>query len=235
MRNTDNKRRDAFEGQSRNKKPSRLRRAKQFAGIVLAVILLLIVVPAVHMRCSEGTEKSRLDRGNIRISSAERPALDVQLLSVNEYSRPGIQVDHIDGIVIHYTANPGASAQDNRDYFENLARNHTTKASSNFIVGLEGEIIQCIPTWEIAYASNDRNGDTVSIECCHPDETGFFNDATYRSLVHLTAWLCNKYGLTADSVIRHYDVTGKICPKYFVEHEEAWQDFRDDVAYAIAH
>ena len=49
-----------------------------------------------------------------------------------------------------------------------------------------------------------------------------FTDATYRSLVQLTAWLCAKYDLTADQVIRHYDVTGKICPKYFVEDEDAW-------------
>lgn len=164
-----------------------------------------------------------------------KPDFDVQLLSINEYSRPGIEVDSIEGIVIHYTANPGASAQDNRNYFENLAKNHKTKASSNFIVGLDGEIIQCIPTWEIAYASNERNGDTVSIEVCHPDETGYFNDATYRSLVQLTAWLCNKYGLKADQVIRHYDVTGKNCPKYFVEHEDAWDNFLKDVAYAIKH
>ena len=31
------------------------------------------------------------------------------------------------------------------------------------------------------------------------------------------------------SVIRHYDVTGKICPKYYVEHEDAWDTFIDDV------
>ena len=53
--------------------------------------------------------------------------------------------------------------------------------------------------------------------------------------MQLTAWLCNKYGLTADQVIRHYDVTGKLCPKYFVEHEDAWKAFRKDVAYAIDH
>ena len=48
--------------------------------------------------------------------------------------------------------------------------------------------------------------------------------------MHLTAFLCGKFGLTADSVIRHYDVTGKDCPKYFVEHEDAWLQFKADVA-----
>ncbi len=34
-------------------------------------------------------------------------------------------------------------------------------------------------------------------------------------------------------MIRHYDVTGKVCPKYFVEHEEAWQQFKEEVAAAV--
>lgn len=145
----------------------------------------------------------------------------------------GVESDPITGIVIHYTANPGSTAQQNRDYFNGLKDSHETSVSSHFVVGLEGEIVQCVPTWEIAYASNERNHDTVSIECCHPDETGKFNDETYKSVVQLTAFLCEKYGLTQENVIRHYDVTGKICPKYFVEHEDAWQTFKEDVGAAL--
>lgn len=33
------------------------------------------------------------------------------------------------------------------------------------------------------------------------------------------------YHLQSQDVIRHYDVTGKICPKYFVEHEDQWKEF----------
>lgn len=172
------------------------------------------------------------DTGYIN-ADASQPAIDVQLLDVNPYSRPGIQSNGITGIVIHYTANPGSTAQENRDYFNGLQYSHETSASSNFIVGLDGEIIQCVPTWEVAYASNDRNYDTVSIEVCHPDESGKFTDATYRSLVQLTAWLCVKFGITSDDVIRHYDVTGKNCPKYFVEHEDEWELFRENVSLAI--
>lgn len=160
---------------------------------------------------------------------AARPDIDVQLLTVNPYSRPGTKTNKITGIVVHYTANPGATAMDNRNYFENLKDSHETKVSSNFVVGLEGEIVQCVPTWEEAYASNSRNIDTVSIECCHPDETGKFNDKTYQSMVELCAWLCLKFDLNENDVIRHYDVTGKDCPKYFVENEKAWEQFRKDV------
>lgn len=157
------------------------------------------------------------------------PPLDVQLLTVNDYSRPGIPLEQINGIAIHYTANPGATAQQNRDYFENLKDSHITQASSHFIVGLEGEIVQCIPSSEISYATNERNVDTLSIECCHPDETGEFTQATYASVVELTAWLCGRFMLSTDDLIRHYDVTGKNCPKYFVEHPEAWEQFKEDV------
>ncbi len=161
------------------------------------------------------------------------PPFDVELLDVNEYSRPGIPLEQINGIVIHYTANPGSTAQNNRDYFEGLKDSHETKVSSHFVVGIEGEIVQCIPSSEIAYASNSRNSDTLSIECCHPDETGKFTDATYTSLVRLTGWLCYRFNLTSEDVIRHYDVTGKICPKYYVDHPEAWEQFKTDVGEQI--
>ena len=159
--------------------------------------------------------------------------IDVQLLDVNAYSRPGINTDTITGIVIHYTANPGSTAQENRDYFNSLQYTQETEASSNFVIGLDGEIIQCVPTWEVAYASNERNMDTVSIECCHPDDSGAFTDETYRALVQLTAWLCEKFDLTQDDVIRPYDVTGKICPKYFVDHEDEWSGFKAKVGKAM--
>lgn len=161
------------------------------------------------------------------------PELDVQLLTVNEYSRPGISTDGVKGVVVHYTANPGSTAQNNRDYFESLKDTQDNQVSSNFVIGMEGEIIQCIPTSEIAYASNSRNNDTVSIECCHPDETGAFTEATYDSLVKLVAFLCGKFNLSTEDVIRHYDVTGKECPKYFVDHEEQWQEFKAQVANYI--
>ena len=191
----------------------------------VAVLLILTIVLSVRSCMADRPYRVDVD--------ASEPELDVQLLDVNPYSRPGIQSDGISGVVIHYTANPGSSAKENRDYFNGLQYSQETQASSNFIVGLEGEIIQCVPTWEIAYASNERNSDTVSIEVCHPDESGKFTESSYRSLVQLTAWLCVKFGLTEDDVIRHYDVTGKICPKYFVDDEEAWEAFKENVKRAI--
>ena len=156
-------------------------------------------------------------------------------LTVNPWSRPGTPLEKIDGVVIHYVGNPNTTAQANRNYFESLSSGEEgTYASSHFIVGLEGEVLQCIPLTEIAYASNIRNADTVAIEVCHPDETGAFSDASYRRTVELTAWLCREFGLDPmEDVIRHYDVTGKICPRYYVDHPEAWESFWADVASAV--
>ncbi len=162
-----------------------------------------------------------------------RPKIDKQWLTPNDYSRPEIPVEECNGIVVHYTANPGTSAQQNHDYFEGLKDSHLTKASSNYIIGLDGEIIQCIPDKEMAYASNHRNADTISIECCHFDETGEFYRQTYQSLVHLVAYLMGKHDIPLEGVIRHYDVTGKCCPKYYVDHPEEWAAFLDDVAAYI--
>ena len=150
-----------------------------------------------------------------------------QLLTVNPYSRSGQKLNKVNAIVIHYVGNPGTTAAQNRNYFEGLKDSKTVSASSHYIVGLEGEIIQCVPLEEISYASNNRNSDTIAIECCHPDATGKFNKKTYNSLVKLTAALLKTYGLSVEEgLIRHYDVTGKECPLYFVRNEDEWYGFK---------
>lgn len=194
--------------------------------------IIFLVVLTIALGIYSCTAEKDVPNTGLEVE-ATKPQIDVQLLDVNQYSRPGIESDAITGIVIHYTANPGSTAQNNRDYFNGLKDSHETSASSHFVVGIEGEIIQCVPTWELAYASNSRNHNTVSIETCHVDETGQFTEATYESVVQLTAWLCKKFGLTENDVIRHYDVTGKICPKFFVENEEAWDLFKGDVRAAL--
>ena len=155
--------------------------------------------------------------------------IDEQLIQTNGSARRGKKLEEVKNIVIHYVANPGTTAKQNRDYFNN----DDTKVSAHFVVGLEGEVIQCIPLDEISSATNNRNVDTVSIEVCHPDESGKFADATYESVVKLTAWLCKKYNLTQNDVIRHYDVTGKDCPKYYVEHPAAWKQLQEDIGKEI--
>lgn len=174
----------------------------------------------------------------VDLKAVEVPDYVVQdFIRKNIFSRPDVGRQKVDKIVIHYVANPGSTARNNRDYFDSLADQDPQKsgssASSHFVVGLEGEVIQCIPVNEIAYANAPLNNTTVAIEVCHPDDSGKFNDATYESLVDLTAFLCRQLKLTPGDVIRHYDVNEKLCPKYYVEHEDAWERFQKDVKAAM--
>ena len=136
-------------------------------------------------------------------------------LTVNPYSRPGTIRKRTEKVAVHYVGNPGTTALNNRNYFNNLAKNHSRYVSSNYIVGLDGEVLECVPPEEIAYCTNQANEYSISIECCHPDSTGKFTDATETALAELCVYLLKRYGLTADDIIRHYDVTGKQCPLYW--------------------
>lgn len=135
-------------------------------------------------------------------------------LTPNKYSRPQIPLERVTKIAVHYVGNPNTSAAANRNYFENQ-KTAGRYVSSHYIIGLQGEIIQCIPLNEISYCTNQANSYSISIECCHPDSTGKFNEATEQSLAELCACLLEKFGLCADDIIRHYDVTGKQCPLYW--------------------
>lgn len=204
-----------------------------FGTVVLLALALVVFKNALSMnRNSVGKQNSfqtEEAEGSGILPAEEgacgRPEIIQDYIVENPYSRSGIPLKKVKGIVVHYVSNPKSTARENRDYFENLKDTHTTKASSHYIIGLDGEIIQCIPLTEISYASNDRNSDTISIECCHEKANGKFNKKTYASLVQLTAWLCDTYELDSNDVIRHYDVTGKMCPLYFVKHEDAWEEF----------
>lgn len=156
--------------------------------------------------------------------------IERRFLTLNPYSRPGIILSRHEKIAIHYVGNPGSSALANRNYFESLKNSRKTYASSHYIIGLAGEIIQCVPEDEIAYCTNQANDYSISIECCHPDNTGIFTQATRKSLIALCADLCERYGLDPiNDIIRHYDVTGKACPRAWVEDEQDYNKFKREV------
>lgn len=232
---------------AQNRQSYRRKSKKPAAAVILAVLAVLSLViwfrnrakPAVSAEWAGTTGEGKTYTTNadgtrtINWDFIMVPDwIERDLIPVNPYSRSGELLSSIDGIVVHYTANPGTTAKQNRNYFAGLADGSGTSASSHFIIDTDGTILQCVPMSEIAYASNDRNRDTLSIECCHEDESGKFTEETYQSLVKLTAWLCDTYGLETDQVIRHYDVTGKLCPKYYVEHEDKWDTLKKDIEKA---
>lgn len=158
-----------------------------------------------------------------------KPEWTEDYLTVNPDSRPGEALPEVTSIFVHYTANRDTSAAQNRSYFESLKDTHETSASAHFIIGYDGEIIQCIPLEEIAYAVKGRNYDSVSIECCYRSEDGRFSAETEESLISLLAYLTRLYGLEKEDILRHYDCGGKLCPVYYVEHEEEWEELKEKV------
>ena len=157
-------------------------------------------------------------------------------LTPNKYSRPQIPLKEVKKIAVHYVGNPNTSALANRNYFENC-KEGGRYVSSHYIVGLKGEVIQCIPLNEWSYCTNQANGYTISIETCHPKSDGIFNDSTYVSLCELCAMLLKKFNLTTNDLIRHYDVTRKTCPLHWTPTKyqsepvatARWNRFKQDV------
>ena len=188
------------------------------------LLILVLLAAGWYVYRSEIAPRAKV----FELAAAEVPEwIDQQIIPVDGDSRRGVSLEGLEDIVIHYVGNPGTTAQQNRDYYANP----DSEVSSHFVIGLEGEIIQCIPLHEKSSASNHRNRDTISIEVCHPDASGKFTDASYQALVKLTAWLCETCGLDTGNIIRHYDITGKQCPLYFVTHEDEWDKFKNTVLH----
>ncbi len=200
-------------GRTGKKYKQQLRRKRMIAAMM---VILIIVGGAVFFSYMKVVDVSQIDYPSY---------VDQQFIAKDGHSRTGRDIRRVKDIVIHYVGNPGSTAQANRDYFDS----NKSTVSSHFVVGLQGEVIQCVPLDEWSSASNNRNKDTISIEVCHPTENGKFNDITYSRVVELTAWLCDEFGLDEKDVIRHHDITGKLCPLYYVEHEDAWEQMRKDI------
>lgn len=182
------------------------------------ILLLVFLAAGWHVYQNEIIPREKV----FELAAISAPDwVDQQIINVDGDSRRGVMLEGVRNIVIHYVGNPGTTAQQNRDYYAS----RSSEVSSHFVIGLKGEVIQCIPLHEKSSASNHRNKDTISIEVCHPDESGKFTDASYQSLVKLTAWLLDVCDLDSNDVIRHYDITGKQCPLYFVTNDGEWKKF----------
>lgn len=178
---------------------------------------------------ADTNEEQRDKRPADWVNPLPKPQIEEEFLTPNEYSRPQEKLEAVTEIFIHYTANPGTTALQNRSYFENLGSTGETSASAHYVIGYEGEIIQCLPLKEIGYAVKEHNYNSVSIECCYLDESGVFTEATRQSLIELTAWLLMEYDLGIFDVKRHFDAGGKPCPVYYVENPDEWEYLLADI------
>ena len=138
----------------------------------------------------------------------------------------------IKGIVIHYTSNDGDTDEGNGKYFHNNA----VGVSANYFVDSDSVTIS-VPDEYVAYHCGTkgkyyhpflRNQNTIGIELCDDIRDGKvdFNDKTINNAVILIRMLMKKYNIPIENVVRHYDITHKICPKPFVDDESRWLAFK---------
>ena len=148
-------------------------------------------------------------------------------------------------IVIHYVGALGG-AKANCQYYAGKY----IGASAHYFVGFSGEIWQSVEDADIAWhcgASSYkhgecRNSNSIGIELCvrkrntaslaATDKDWYFEDATVAAAVELTRYLMKKYNVPASHVIRHYDVTGKVCPNPYVYNctQHVWDEFKRQIS-----
>lgn len=136
-------------------------------------------------------------------------------------------------LVIHYTGNSTDTAWANTNYFKSVNRN----ASAHYFVD-DNEIWQCVLDKDIAWHCGDRlkdgsgglyngkctNSNSIGIEMCCTNYD--ISARTEARTIELVKYLMNKYGIPVSNIIRHYDVTNKICPAPFVNNSGRWNSFK---------
>lgn len=151
-----------------------------------------------------------------------------------------IRTDDIKYIVMHYTASDGGTAANHISYFNNPS---TTNASADFFVD-EKSIYQYNTqldgrySWAVGDGSGGKcwNRNQISVEMCCYQSNGkwYIKDGTYKNAVELVKYLMSKYSIPASTVIRHYDVSRKLCPNAVgwlssTGSETTWNKFKSEI------
>jgi len=166
-------------------------------------------------------------------------------INKNKYTRPGTKLNSVKGIIIHWTANPGASAANHQKYFGNGAGGRY--ASAHIFVDAK-EALCIVPLDEVTYQANDvqkyvngkayrgasakfgqnANLTAIGVEMC-VEKNGTISSVVEEKTVQVVADLCKKFGLKETDIYRHYDVTGKSCPTPFISDSSRFTNFKAKV------
>jgi N-acetylmuramoyl-L-alanine amidase len=155
----------------------------------------------------------------------------------NQVNHGGKRCKKIDFIVVHYTAGKNDKATDDGEYFSGA---DTGKTSAHYFVD-ETTTVQSVADEFVAYHCGGvsqyrhprcRNSNSLGVEICckYTDGVYYFATAAMDRAAWLVWELMQKYDILIENVVRHYDVTGKICPAPFVgEGKMLWNLFRERV------
>ena len=162
--------------------------------------------------------------------------MNIKEMPANESNYTKDRKQSVKYIVVHYTANNGDRAESNGKYFQQPNRN----ASAHYFVD-ENDVVQSVKDSDTAwhcgaknYKHNKcRNDNSIGVEMCsEKDSSGqyYINEETQKKALEVVKWLMEKYGVPLENVLRHYDVTGKLCPEPFARNQVQWLDFKGRLA-----
>lgn len=134
----------------------------------------------------------------------------------------------VEYLVLHYTANQGDTARGNLDFF---AR-EVTKSSAHYFVD-RNEVCQSVPEGAAAYHVGGKtrkhprcvNDNSIGIELC--DSAFRVPRETEQRALELARDIIQRYHIPPENVLRHYDVTGKLCPLPWVRDPAGWWTFKE--------
>ncbi|WP_137743229.1 peptidoglycan recognition protein family protein [Robertmurraya siralis] len=160
-----------------------------------------------------------------------------KFIKPNKFSRPQNKLTAVRKIVIHYTANNGATALNHYNYFNDLKDRY----ASAHIFADKKEAYCIIPLNEVAYHANDgsyrgiselkpnANFLSIGVEMCL-EKNGTFHQDTIKRTEDILVELCKRYKLDPlKDIVRHYDITHKNCPAPWVKNPQHFIDFKKRV------
>lgn len=160
-----------------------------------------------------------------------------RIINLTNTNYDGANNRNIKYIVIHYVG-AVSTAINNGNYFKDIYRG----ASAHYFIDENG-IVQVVEDKNVAWHCNTkgiykhyecRNTNSIGIEmCCKNNGNWYFEQATVDNTIELVKELMSKYNIPIENVIRHYDVTGKICPEPYVANEQAWLDFKSRLGQVV--
>ena len=174
-------------------------------------------------------------KGMIRMA-AKKPKIH-RLISKINFTDANRSDEQIKYLVKHYVGATGG-AESNCKYFYDTYRG----ASAHFFIDHDGSVWQCVEENDIAWHCGAksykhqecRNSNSIGVELCvKKDKNGrwYYTEATKKAAIELFAYLADKYQIEENHILRHFDVTGKICGEPDVRSgNKVWSRFKKDLA-----
>lgn len=148
----------------------------------------------------------------------------------NPKRRPGTKITP-KYLTIHSTGNANSTAQNERNWLENPSN---TRTASWHICVDENIAIEAIPLNEVAFHAGTRDGNysSISIEICESGD----REKTLAHAVEVAAYILKQHGWGTDKLRRHYDWSGKICPRIFYDNGKwtGWERFKQMIQKELA-